>query len=229
MGSHPLRMHGWPWVAAALQHAGAAAFGGVRRSAGKQALQQAQRKLGENIREGSRRWNIREGARQENIREGSRTEHRDRSRCKINNEGVQRATAPGPELHTRCAQKLFKEALQRSSSEKLFREDLQRSSSPRNKRRAPSLLCMAVRLRGGVVIPTRLSMHVATAKTVTETVTSARAHAAAARLCLAFSPQQTNSNTPFAPSPSTRLSARVTAPDTTRARQGPHRCRRNRL
>ena len=122
-------MHGWPWVAAALQHAGAAAFGGVRRSAGKQALQQAQRKLGENIREGSRRWNIREGARQENIREGSRTEHRDRSRCKINNEGVQRATAPRPELHTRCAQKLFKEALQRSSSEMLFREALQRSSS----------------------------------------------------------------------------------------------------
>jgi hypothetical protein len=80
-----------------------------------------------------------------------------------------------------------------------------------------------------VVIPTRLSMHVATAKTVTETVTSARAHAAAARLCLAFSPQQTNSNTPFAPRPPTRLSARVAAPDTTRARQGPHRCRRNRL
>jgi hypothetical protein len=222
-------MHGWPWAAAALQHTGAAAFGGVRRSAGKQALQQAQRELGENIREGSRRWNIREGARQENIRECSRTEHRDRSRCKIDNEGVQRETAPGPELHTRCAQKLFKEALQRSSSEKLFREALQRSSSPRNKRRAPSLLCMAVRLRGGVVIPTRLSMHVATAKTVTETVTSARAHAAAARLFLAFSPQQTNSNPPFAPSPPTRLSARVAAPDTTRARQGPHRCRRNRL
>ena len=80
-----------------------------------------------------------------------------------------------------------------------------------------------------VVIPTRLSMHVAMSKTVTETVTSARAHAAAARLCLAFSPQQTNSNTPFAPSPPTRLSARVAAPDTTRARQGPHRCRRNRL
>ena len=80
-----------------------------------------------------------------------------------------------------------------------------------------------------VVIPTRLSMHVATAKTVTETVTSARAHAAAARLFLAFSPQQTNSNTPFAPPPPTRLSARVAAPDTTRARQGPHRCRRNRL
>jgi hypothetical protein len=137
------------------------AFGGVRRSAGKQALQQAQRELGENIREGSRRWNIREGARQENIRECSRTEHRDRSRCKINNEGVQRETAPRPELHTRCAQKLFKEALQRSSSEKPFKEALQRSSSPRNKRRAPSLLCMAVRLRGGVVIPTRLSMHVA--------------------------------------------------------------------
>jgi hypothetical protein len=209
-------MHGWPWVAAALQHAGAAAFGGVRRSAGKQALQQAQRELGENIREGSRRWNIREGARQENIRESSQAEHRDRSRCKINNEGVQRETAPGPELHTRCAQKLFKEALQRSSS-------------PRNKRRAPSLLCMAVRLRGGVVIPTRLSMHVAMSKTVTETVTSAQAHAAAARLFLAFSPQQTNSNTPFAPSPPTRLSARVAAPDTTRARQGPHRCRRNRL
>ena len=48
-----------------------------------------------------------------------------------------------------------------------------------------------------VVIPTRLSMHVATAKTVTETVTSAQAHAAAARLCLAFSPQQTHSNTSF--------------------------------
>ena len=90
-----------------------------------------------------------------------------------------------------------------------------------------SLWRMAVRLRGGVVIPTRLSMHVATAKTVTETVTAARAHAAAARLCLAFSPQQTNSNTPFAPSPPTRLSARAAAPDTTRARQGPHRCRRN--
>jgi hypothetical protein len=88
---------------------------------------------------------------------------------------------------------------------------------------------MAVRLRGGVVIPTRLSMHVAMSKTVTKTMTPARAHAAAARLCLAFSPQQTNSNTPFAPSPPTRLSARVTAPDTTRARQGPHRCRRNRL
>ena len=66
-------------------------------------------------------------------------------------------------------------------------------------------------------------------KTATETVTSARAHAAAARLFLAFmiSPQQTNSNTPFAPSPPTCLSARVAAPDTTRARQGPHRCRRN--
>jgi hypothetical protein len=35
-----------------------------------------------------------------------------------------RETAPGPELHTRCAQKLFKEALQRSSSKKLFREAL---------------------------------------------------------------------------------------------------------
>ena len=80
-----------------------------------------------------------------------------------------------------------------------------------------------------VVIPTRLSMHVATAQTVTKTLTPARAHAAAARLCLAFSPQQTNSNTPFTPSPPTRLSARVAAPDTTRARQGPHRCRRNRL
>ena len=57
------------------------------------------------------------------------------------------------------------EALQRSSSEKLFKEALQRISSPRNKRRVPSLLCMAVRLRGGVVIPTRLSMHVAMSST----------------------------------------------------------------
>ena len=129
--------------------------------------------------------------------------------------------------HRSSSKKLFKEALQRCSSEKLFREALQTSSSPRSKRRAPSLLCMAVRLRGGVVIPTRLSMHVAMSKTVTKTMTPARAHAAAARLCLAFSPQQTNSNTPFAPSPPTRLSARVAAPDTTRARQGPHRCRRN--
>ena len=122
------RVHGRPWAAAALQHTGAAAFGGVRRPAGKQALQQAQRELGENIREGSRRRNIREGARQENIRECSRTEHRDRSRCKINNEGVQRETAPGPELHTRCAQKLFKEALQRSSSEKLFTKKQEKSA-----------------------------------------------------------------------------------------------------
>jgi hypothetical protein len=111
-------MHGWPWVAAALQHAGAAAFGGVRRSAGKQALQQAQRELGENIREGSRRWNIREGARQENIREGSRTEHRDRSRCKIDNEGVQRSSS----------EKLFREALQRSSSEKPFTKKQEKSA-----------------------------------------------------------------------------------------------------
>ena len=68
----------------------------------------------ESIREGSRQRNIREHSR--NIPEHSRIEHRDRSRCKINNEGIQRESSLGQGLHTRSPQKVFKEALRRSSS-----------------------------------------------------------------------------------------------------------------
>jgi hypothetical protein len=89
----------------------------------------------ESIREGSRGRNIPDGARHENIPEHSgtfrnipehsRIEHRDRSRCKINNEDIQRGSSLGQGLHTRSPR--------RSSSKKIFtekrREQYQRGSS----------------------------------------------------------------------------------------------------
>jgi hypothetical protein len=71
----------------------------------------------ENIREGSRQKNIREGSRQKNIREGARQKN---------------IQEPNIEIvrHTRSSRKVFREDLHR---DKIFKEALQRSSSLREK------------------------------------------------------------------------------------------------
>jgi hypothetical protein len=95
----------------------AEAFGGVRRPAGKRAVQQARRKpAGEH----SRRLAPKEHSRRRAPKEHSGTEHRDRSSDKVFTKDISRGSSPD---------KIFKEALQRRSSEKLFREALLRSSS----------------------------------------------------------------------------------------------------
>ncbi len=74
-------------------------------------------------------------------------------------------------FRTRSADKLFREALQGSSSRKLFKEALQGSSS---RKLFQGALSMEVLLRGGVVITLAPSMHVCVSET-------------APACCLAFS------------------------------------------
>jgi hypothetical protein len=95
----------------------AEAFGGVRRPAGKQAVQQARRKpAGEH----SRRLAPKEHSRRRAPKEHSGTEHRDRSSDKVFTKDFSRGSSPGQDLQRSSSKKLFKEALQRSSSKKLF-------------------------------------------------------------------------------------------------------------
>ena len=94
----------------------AEACGGVRRPAGKQAVQQARRKpAGEH----SRRLAPKEHSRRRAPKEHSGTEHRDRSSDKVFTKGFSRGSSPGQDLQ--------------SSSKKLFtkreRERKQRGSS----------------------------------------------------------------------------------------------------
>ena len=106
--SHPTRH------VCAVVRTKAEAFGGVRRPAGKQAVQQARRKpAGEH----SRRLAPKEHSRRRAPKEHSGTEHRDRSSDKVFTKDFSRGSSPGQDLQRR----VFKEALQRSSSEKLFR------------------------------------------------------------------------------------------------------------
>ena len=101
----------------AVERTKAEAFGGVRRPAGKQAVQQARRKpAGEH----SRRLAPKEHSRRRAPKEHSGTEHRDRSSDKVFTKDISRGSSLGQDLQ----KKIFKEALQRSSSEKLFREAL---------------------------------------------------------------------------------------------------------
>ena len=100
--SHPTRH------VCAVVRTKAEAFGGVRRPAGKQAVQQARRKpAGEHSRRLA-------------PKEHSGTEHRDRSSDKVFTKDISRGSSLGQDLQRRSSKKLFKEALQRSSSEKLF-------------------------------------------------------------------------------------------------------------
>jgi hypothetical protein len=105
----------------AVERTKAEAFGGVRRPAGKQAVQQARRKpAGEH----SRRRAPKEHSRRRAPKEHSGTEHRDRSSDKVFTKDFSRGSSPGQDLQRSSSKKLFKEALQRSSSGKLFKEAL---------------------------------------------------------------------------------------------------------
>ena len=91
----------------------AEAFGGVRRPAGKQAVQQARRKpAGEH----SRRLAPKEHSGRRAPKEHSGTEHRDRSSDKVFTKDISRGSSPGQDLQRRSSKKLFREALQSSSS-----------------------------------------------------------------------------------------------------------------
>jgi hypothetical protein len=97
----------------AVERTKAEAFGGVRRPAGKQAVQQARRKpAGEH----SRRLAPKEHSRRRAPKEHSGTEHRDRSSDKVFTEDFSRGSSPGQDLQRSSSEMLFREALQRSSS-----------------------------------------------------------------------------------------------------------------
>jgi len=97
----------------AVERTKAEAFGGVRRPAGKRAVQQARRKpAGEH----SRRLAPKEHSGRRAPKEHSGTEHRDGSSDKVFTKEFSRESSPGQDLQRSSSKKLFREALQRSSS-----------------------------------------------------------------------------------------------------------------
>src|SRR4249919_2416810 len=125
-------MHGWPWAAAALRHAGAAAFGGVRRPAASRRsnkLSASSARTFEKARADGTFGKARAKRTFGKVPKPNIEIVRDaRSTMKEFRERLHRDQNSTQGAHRSSSEKLFKEALQRSSSEKLFTKKQEKSA-----------------------------------------------------------------------------------------------------